>query len=243
MKKKKANQLVVINKYMNIIISLLIGIVIGVLFSKYTKKFDIEIEKTNEPIIKSYFQNDGQTIYLYNLNEIKFEDENFTITLNNYLENNSGDIKKTFEEILPYLKEKTVLNDGGTIIYLSNQKEPLTVIKCNTLDGNKDIYFGPGDMNTTEAFENGACGKNFFDDKKFERVYILEEIKKIKGENYSYYEVTFKDELENKTTITTKNFNENIVKKIVDAKVDNYYKITFANKYGEINKRRYQGYF
>ena len=47
------------------------------------------------------------------------------------------------------------LNDGGTKIYEDADNytdNGLTLIKCNTLDGNRDIYIGPKDMEYQESF-------------------------------------------------------------------------------------------
>lgn len=45
---------------------------------------------------------------------------------------------------------KEILKDGGTKIY--NNKE-YTVIVCNTLDKNKDIYFGDNNL----KYQQGYC--------------------------------------------------------------------------------------
>ena len=39
-----------------------------------------------------------------------------------------------------------ILKDGGTTIYKSNTYD-ITIIKCNTIAGNKDIFIGDYTMN------------------------------------------------------------------------------------------------
>lgn len=47
------------------------------------------------------------------------------------------------------MEKKDSLFDGGTIIYKSELKN-VTIIVCNTLEGNKDIYIGDYQMNYTD---------------------------------------------------------------------------------------------
>ena len=47
------------------------------------------------------------------------------------------------------MEKKDALFDGGTIIYKSELKDA-TIIVCNTLEGNKDIYIGDYQMNYTD---------------------------------------------------------------------------------------------
>ena len=58
-------------------------------------------------------------------------------------------------ELISNLELETELDDGGTKIYKDKTdytNAGLTLIKCNTLDGNKDIYIGPKDMEYQESF-------------------------------------------------------------------------------------------
>lgn len=50
------------------------------------------------------------------------------------------------------MEKKESLFDGETMIYKSELKEA-TIIICNTLDGNKDIYIGNYQMNYTNQCE------------------------------------------------------------------------------------------
>ena len=54
--------------------------------------------------------------------------------------------KITVDEITNKMEIVDALNDGGSLIYYSNNKElsneEFYIVTCNTLNGNKDIYIG-----------------------------------------------------------------------------------------------------
>lgn len=95
----------------------------------------------------------GYTIYYYgiekaiiNLNEEKLD-----------LADSLAEGKITIDKIIEDLKKYGELNDGGTEIYKDGGTKKYltdnyTIIKCNTLDGNKDIYIGDKDMEYEEGF-------------------------------------------------------------------------------------------
>lgn len=63
----------------------------------------------------------------------------------------------TLDEILAEMKLYAELNDGGTKIYKDNGSrkyfsDSYSIIKCNTVDGNRDIYIGDKDMLMEEGF-------------------------------------------------------------------------------------------
>lgn len=61
---------------------------------------------------------------------------------------------KTFDEVIEGMSKKmdkvASLWDGGTTIY---RNKKITMIVCNTIDGNKDVYFG----NSSMEYEEGMC--------------------------------------------------------------------------------------
>ena len=82
----------------------------------------------------------------------------------------------TIEELIKYYESlnkedpseagMVTLNDGGTTIYTLKTH---TVIFCNTLNNNKDIYFGPIDM--TSKLNSEYCNHNIENRKYFTRTY------------------------------------------------------------------------
>ena len=110
-----------------------------------------------------FMEQEDRNIYTYCLDDvkIKFNDK----------EKNLKDFIKTDEEaidkIIGILEFKDVVYDGGSKIY---KGENVTLIKCNTLDGNKDIYIGDQNMKFKENF----CDN---DNYTFVRTYTVKNIK------------------------------------------------------------------
>ena len=87
--------------------------------------------------------------------------------------------QSSFSKIQDYLEfqnginlTSAMLGDGGTTIY---QNENYAVIFCNTLEGNRDIYFGKSEM--IDALDGEYCGHEKSSLKKFVRTYHVENIK------------------------------------------------------------------
>lgn len=116
--------------------------------AKETKKCDLTKSKKYYKIVE-------QQIYLACLDEIKLVDDKTSIHLKEYLEND----KKGLEKILTKLNKEANAIDGGSKIYRSKEESvnKITLVTCNTLDGNKDIYIGPYDLDLSASFENGFC--------------------------------------------------------------------------------------
>ena len=101
--------------------------------------------------LNEFYKYEDITIYTSCIDEIHIKrDDNKKMTLKYHLEN----VNQTFEtSINKIIKDATIhqtLKDGGTTIY---KKDNYTIIKCNTIDGNKDIYIGNKDFN----YEQGYC--------------------------------------------------------------------------------------
>ena len=90
-----------------------------------------------------------------------------------------------------------MLSDGGTTIY---QNENYAVIFCNTLEGNRDIYFGKSEM--IDALDGEYCGHEKSSLKKFVRTYHVENIKE--SDQYEI-EVTLVDNKNERATIKFSN--------------------------------------
>ena len=89
--------------------------------------------------IDNYYENNGQKVYFVN-NNVNYLKDKFK----------NNDIDKIVNELTQDMKFDSVLKDGGTKIY---KNDKLIVIKCNTLDGNKDIYIG----NNHLKYYNNFC--------------------------------------------------------------------------------------
>ena len=134
------------------------------------KDFNIEYENQNEcnkP--KLLLSKDGRNIYTYCIENITIEMKDRKVELKSYIEDNSNAINK----IIDTLKLEDTLMDGGTQIY----KGDITLIKCNTLDGNKDIYIGNDNM----KFKQNFCKDNNY---TFIRTYTVKDISKYTEQQY-----------------------------------------------------------
>ena len=229
-----------------IIIILVFVFIIGLIPKK--DKSDLETYNVNNTT-KEYMRINNRVVYLTNLEELMLNYEDKKISLKDYIASQDNDLDKVMTDLASYLKVKTALKDGGTINYEVEDKnvfnEDITVIKCHTEDGNEDIYFGKN-MNTTNAFKNGACGKNYFEDVSFTRIYTLSNIKDLgfkEAEVYNpetketemkkshYYELTIKDQ---------RVMDDESVKALIKGEKYTFY---FQNKYGELIKDEMEDIF
>ena len=150
----------------------IVGILIITIVTGCSSKnnFNIEYKNQNEcnkP--KLLLSKDGRNIYTYCLENITIEMKDRKAELKSYIEDNSNAINK----IIDTLKLEDTLMDGGTQIY----KGDITLIKCNTLDGNKDIYIGNDNM----KFKQNFCKDNNY---TFIRTYTVKDISKYTEQQY-----------------------------------------------------------
>lgn len=145
---------------------LIIAVVLGITGCSSKNNFNIEYE-CNKP--KLLLSNDGRNIYTYCIENITIEMKDRKVELKSYIEDNSNAINK----IIDTLKLEDTLMDGGTQIY----KGDITLIKCNTLDGNKDIYIGNDNM----KFKQNFCKDNNY---TFIRTYTVKDISKYTEQQY-----------------------------------------------------------
>ena len=123
-----------------------------------TNSLDIDLkvssENNNENIkFKEYLKLDNRTIYLAeNVSELFIVEKKNQTSLKKYIINSTEVVDKLVENITNLLNKQSILKDGGTIIF-KNKDKNITLIKCNTIDGNKDIYIGDYNLN----FKSNIC--------------------------------------------------------------------------------------
>lgn len=110
-----------------------------------------------------------KNIYTYCLENSKININNKQIELKKYIEEEPSAI----DNIIETLKFEDTLLDGGTQIY----KGDIVLIKCNTLDGNKDIYIG----NKSMKYKQNFCKNNNY---TFIRTYTVKEISKYNEQQF-----------------------------------------------------------
>lgn len=241
-KKSKKNKKKYLIMGISIFILAIFAIIVVVLMKDHAKAEEPEREQKLD--LYEYYQLKEQNIYLYNVSEIDLNIDGKNMTLKEYIADNKN-MDNVFAKLEKYLNITKTLKDGGTIIYETKKNNKvfandLTIIRCHTEDGNKDVYFG-NDYSTLAAFQSGACGKNFFTDKNFTRVYTIEKIKELEKDNDNYLlELTIKDQENNKkTTITRKMQKES--RDIL--KENREYVFYFENKYTELIKEDIEDIF
>lgn len=119
-----------------------------------TKDFKIIIDEKENCNLKlnEYYKYGDRTVYTTCLDEIYLQRKNSDaiITLKYHLENVNQTFDRSINQLVSDATIDNVLKDGGTTIY---KKDNYTIIVCNTINGNKDIYLGNKDF----KYEKGYC--------------------------------------------------------------------------------------
>lgn len=132
------------------------------------KKHEIISEKIDSDLLKTKID-ENYNLYYYKLNNVIYIDNNEEVELKDALA--SGKI--TIDDIVSKLEKKQTIFDGGTTIYKNADffKEDIELIKCNTKEGNRDVYVGLSGMGYRNNFckdENQTLTK-VFEVKSFEK--------------------------------------------------------------------------
>lgn len=113
-------------------------------------KFDFYISKQdshNEIKFSDYLTFNDRKYYLAgNIKEFYVIDGEKMI-LKSYITNFNHTLDNpSIDKITSELTEKEILRDGGTTIYKSKDKD-ITIVVCNTIEGNDDIFIGDYSVN------------------------------------------------------------------------------------------------
>lgn len=98
-----------------------------------------------------YYSSNRRTIYMAgNIDEFYIEnDDKIKDTLKNYISKTFQTFDDSIKSITNNMTKISTLWDGGTTIYKSNEKD-ITIIVCNTIDRNSDVYIGDYSMDYEE---------------------------------------------------------------------------------------------
>ncbi len=105
----------------------------------------------NDIRFNSYYTVDNRTIYLAgNIEEFYIVDSGSKMTLKYYISNANQTFNRSIQTITDKLELKNTLNDGGTKIYKSKEKD-ITMIVCNTTKNDRNIFIGDYSIEYTEG--------------------------------------------------------------------------------------------
>lgn len=125
-------------------------------FKEVNLNIDFYVSKLvnyNDIKFNDYFKSDDRTIYLAGyIDEFYVVDNGQVRILKDYISQTNRSFDNNIKLITDKLVRKDILKDGGTAIYKSEEKD-ITLIVCNTLDNNKDIYIG----NYKMEYEEDMC--------------------------------------------------------------------------------------
>lgn len=102
----------------------------------------VKPELYNAIKFNKYLERDNRVIYLAgNIEEVYYKKLNTKYRLKEYITNILQSIDDGINELTKLIMNPAILNDGGTEIYKSKEYD-ITIVCCNTLSGNKDIFIG-----------------------------------------------------------------------------------------------------
>lgn len=112
---------------------------------QYNQQIKITKTKDCDNKVIEYYQYEEQKVYLVCLDEIKLDDA----TLKDYFSKTYQTFDDSINNLTNSMKLVDTYKDGGTKLY---KNDSIALIKCNTIDGNKDIYIGDINLEYEESF-------------------------------------------------------------------------------------------
>ena len=112
---------------------------------QYNQQLKITKTKDCDNKVIEYYQYEEQKVYLVCLDEIKLDDA----TLKDYFSKTYQTFDDSINNLTNSMKLVDIYKDGGTKLY---KNDSIALIKCNTIDGNKDIYIGDTNLEYEESF-------------------------------------------------------------------------------------------
>ncbi len=150
---------------------LCVGIILSLVGCKNNQEIlgENSLDCNNKP--KLLLEQAENKIYTYCLDNPKIIIDNKEQELMEYIKNNDDAIDK----IINTLEFESSFSDGGTKIYRGKN---ITLIKCNTLDGNRDIYIGDEKL----EFKQNFCDNNNY---TFVRTYKIKNVEEYNQQQYT----------------------------------------------------------
>ena len=108
---------------------------------------DIELSVAFDPTcgnveFNEYLNDDNIKVYLEeNVNDLYVTFLGKKMAFKDYANGLNQTLDRSIKDLTDKLEKTAALDDGGTTIYKDEDKN-ITIIACNTLDGNRDVYIG-----------------------------------------------------------------------------------------------------
>ena len=113
----------------------------------------LDSSKEDKISFNKYLTKENRTIYLENnIKELYIFDHQRRWTFKYYVTNTNQSLENSLKSVTDLLEKEANLKDGGTAIYKDKDKN-MTVMACNTLNGNKDVYIGDYQL----SFKDNMC--------------------------------------------------------------------------------------
>ena len=124
-----------------------ISIEFGIATTSDKKIEVVKLEVANLNKFNKYLERDNKTIYLAgNIENIYYTETDTGMSLKDYIEKSYQTTDDGIKHLTDAMNLDDTLKDGGTAIYKSGEYD-ITIVKCNTIAGNKNIYIGDYSMN------------------------------------------------------------------------------------------------
>lgn len=187
------------------IIILVMSICSLIVFEINDHKTRIETKTSGEECeVKLYYEDNKQKVYSYCLDSIKFKGKELNKLLSDGMK---------IEELIDTLEKDGDYWDGGSKMYRGKN---ISVLKCDTIDGNRDIYIGNSEM----KYENSFCKNK---KKSFTRTYRVLNV--AESNDYKYLYVTLR-QFQGEEVETVKVLRDDFG----NVEVGKDYEIVFRNK-------------
>lgn len=170
------------------------------------------VEKKDSELTLYYTDFSKNNYYLYGLNKITVDYGDHSLELNKALEAK----QITVNEIIELIGKENEADypDGGSIKF---HNKDISLLQCQTLEGNQDYYFGPSNMPYAEGFCKEVpyiCS--------FVRTYLVLDISDSNNEEYIYLTLR---EFQGEEVATIR-----VEKKLIqDIQEDQYYEFQFGS--------------
>ena len=118
-----------------------------------TKIVTLDSVKEDKISFNKYLTKENRTIYLENnIKELYIFDHQRRWTFKYYVTNTNQSLENSLKSVTDLLEKEANLKDGGTAIY-KNKDKNMTIIACDTLSENKDVYIGDYQL----SFKDNMC--------------------------------------------------------------------------------------